>query len=416
MRSDSLLAFALVVPASLGMVSAASAEPVKVALIETLSGPSSLTGKMFQTAVKFALQKLADEKAWPDGVQLLEYDNQSGPSEAADKLRTAINDGARIVVQGASSAIAGQITSDVQKWNARNPGKEVIFLNVGGQAMEFTGTKCHFYHFRWNTYGESRFRAELAAAKQTGALGAKVYFIGQNYSWGQDNQKFVKDYAKEYNYTVVGDVLHDVNKIQDFAPYVAKMKEAAPDTVISSNWGNDLLLLIKAMADSGVKAPLLSSALDAPGYVASVGDAALGDLTSEHFFPDANGEKSAKFAEEYKAKTGQYPYNVQADAVNGIWGLGEALKALKGKAGDPVSAEKIALAMEKVTVESAMGPVTIRQEDHQAITPVAVAEVSKHAKFKVDGTDKGFRTIKLLSGQEAIGPVQPECKMERPKS
>ena len=417
MRKESHLAvLALLAPATLAMAGAASAEPVKVALIETLSGPSSLTGKMFQTAVKFALQKLADEKAWPDGVQLLEYDNQSGPSEAADKLRTAINDGAKIVVQGASSAIGGQLTADIQKHNARNPGKEVIFLNVGGQAMEFTGSKCHFYHFRWNTYGESRFRAELAAALETGALGKKVYFIGQNYSWGQDNQKFVRDYAKQYGYTIVGDVLHDVNKIQDFAPYVAKIKDAGADTVISSNWGNDLLLLVKAMADSGLKAPLLSSALDQPGNIAAAGDAALGDLTVQHFFPDANGEKSVKFSEEYKAKTGVYPYNVQADAVNGIWGLGEALKLLNGKPGDPVSAEKIALAMEKVTVESSMGPVTIRQEDHQAITPVAVSVVSKDAKFKFDNTDKGFKTIKLLSGREAIGPVQSDCNMERPKS
>ena len=153
----------------------ASAEPLKVALIETLSGPASLTGKMVQSATKFALAKMAEDKVWPDGIQLLEYDNQSGPSEAADKLKTAINDGAHIVIQGASSAIAGQITGDVQKHNARNPGKEVMFINVGGQAMELTGTRCHFYHFRWNTYAEGRMRAMFSAAKETGGLGKKVY-------------------------------------------------------------------------------------------------------------------------------------------------------------------------------------------------------------------------------------------------
>ena len=42
-------------------------------------------------------------------------------------------------------------------------------------------------------------------------------------------------------YTVVGDIIHDVNKIQDFAPYVAKIKEAAPDTVITGSWSSDLL-------------------------------------------------------------------------------------------------------------------------------------------------------------------------------
>ena len=129
----------------------------------------------FQSAVKYGLAKLEAEKAWPDGIRLLEYDNQGGPSEAADKLKAAINDGAQIIIQGASSAIGGQITADVQKHNARNPGKEVIWINVGAEAMEFTGPKCHFYHFRWNGNAEIRLKAMLIAMKEANALGNKVY-------------------------------------------------------------------------------------------------------------------------------------------------------------------------------------------------------------------------------------------------
>jgi branched-chain amino acid transport system substrate-binding protein len=405
---------ALAVLASLGMASVASAEPLKVALIETLSGPASLTGKMVQSAVKFGLLKLADDKVWPDGIQLMEYDNQSGPSEAADKLKAAINDGARVVIQGASSAIAGQITGDVQKHNARNPGNEVLYINVGGQAMELTGNRCHFYHFRWNTYAEGRMRAMFSAAKETGGLGKKVFYIGQNYSWGQDVQRITKEYAKQYGYEVVGDVLHDVNKIQDFAPYVAKIKESGADTVVTGNWGNDLLLLIKAAADSGYKGKFLTTALDQPGNIAAAGDAALGDYTVQHYFPDGNDGKSAAFGELYKSKVGDYPYNIQGDTVNGVWALGESLKALKAKAGDKVNVKNIALAMEKVKVESSMGPVTMRSADHQALTPTAVAVVSKDAKYKFDDTDKGFKTVKLVSGKDATGPVQASCKMERP--
>lgn len=406
----------LVAIAGIGVSGAALAEPVKIALIETLSGPASLTGKMVQTAVKFALTKLVDEKVWPDGVQLVEYDNQGGPSEAADKLKTAINDGAHIIVQGASSAIAGQITSDVQKHNLRNPGKEVLYMNVGSQAMELTGSKCHFYHFRWNTYGESRFRALLSTAKESGILGKKIYVIGQNYSWGHDVQSFARDYAKTYGYTIVGDVLHDVNKIQDFAPYVAKMRDAAPDTVITGNWGNDLLLLMKAAANSGLKVRFLTMALDQPGNVATAGDVALGHLVAQHYFPDANGEKTAAFSEQFKSKTGSYPYSVSGDVVHGIWGLGESLKALKAKPGNKVSVSQVALAMENVTLNTDVGLIKMRREDHQAITPVAVAMLSKDARFKFDNTDKGFKTLKLMSGAEATGPVQAACKMARPSN
>src|SRR5260370_18408937 len=78
------------------MAGAASAEPVKIALIETLSGGQAVTGKLFQSSVKYGLARLEAEKAWPDGIKLLEYDNQGGPSEAADKVNAAMNEGAQI--------------------------------------------------------------------------------------------------------------------------------------------------------------------------------------------------------------------------------------------------------------------------------------------------------------------------------
>ncbi len=403
------LAVAALLPAA-----AARAEPLKIALIETLSGGQAVTGKLFQSSVKYGLAKLEADKAWPDGIQLLEYDNQGGPSEAADKLKAAINDGARIIIQGASSAIGGQITADVQKYNQRNPGKEVIYINVGAEAMEFTGSKCHFYHFRWNGNAEIRLKAMMIAMKEANVLGKKIYVIGQNYSWGHDVQKLTRDYAKEFGYEIVGDVIHDVNRITDFAPYVAKIKEAAPDTVVTGNWSNDLLLLMKAAGDSGLKARFLAYWIDQPGNIGNAGDTALGHYTLSTFFADANGDKTAAFAEDFKNKTGAYPLNVQGHTTHGIWGLGEALKAMKATAGDKLDVKKLAFAMENVTVESSMGPIKMRADDHQALLPLAVAIVSKEAKFKADGTDKGFKTIKLLTGAEAAGPVQPTCKMQRP--
>ena len=407
---------ALVCAGSISAAGVASAEPIKIAIIESLSGPQALTGKLSASGVKYGLAQLEAQKVWPDGIQLLEYDNQGGPSEASDKLKAAINDGASLIFQGSSSAVGGQITADVQKHNARNPGNEVIYMNIGGNVMEFTGAKCHFYHFRWNANTEMIFRAEMLAAKAAGGLGKKVYVIGQNYSWGHDVQRFARDNAQEFGYTVVGDVLHDVAKVQDFAPYVAKIKDAAPDTIVTGNWSNDLLLLMKAAGDSGLKAHFLTSALDQPGNIANAGDTAIGHYIAQTFFADANGEKSAAFAEDFKAKTGAYPVNVQGQAVHGILGLGEALKALKGKPGDKLNVKQLAFALEKITVDTAMGPIKMRAEDHQALAPLAVAIVSKDAKFKVDNTDKGFKTVQLVTGEQATGPVQASCKMERPSN
>ena len=385
-------------------------------VIETLSGGQAAIGKMFLTAINYGLIKLNDEKAWPDGIKVLEYDNQGGPSEAADKVKAAINDGAHIIIQGASSAIGGQITDDVRKHNLRNPGKEIIYFNVGAEAMEFTGSKCHFYHFRWNGNAEIRLRALLTAMKDTKTLGTKVYVIGQNYSWGHDVQRLVKEYAKFGNYTVVGDVIHDVNKIQDFAPYVAKIKETGPDTVITGNWSSDLLL-----ADEGGRRfrpqGALRHVLDGPaGQRGQRGRDGDRPLQRVELYPEANGDATAKFADDFKAKMGQYPVFIQGHTVHGIWGLGEALKKLKPAADKKLSVKQLAFAMETVSFNTSMGEVAMRKEDHQALLPLVVATVSKDAKYKVDGTDMGFKPIRLISGKEAASPVQSTCKMERPAS
>jgi len=70
--------------------------------------------------------------------------------------------------------------------------------------------------------------------------------MNQNYSWGADMDKAIKEYAATGGYTVVESTLHDVNKIQDFSPYVAKIKASGAETVLTGNWSNDLLLLMKA--------------------------------------------------------------------------------------------------------------------------------------------------------------------------
>ena len=57
--------------------------------------------------------------------------------------------------------------------------------------------------------------------------------------------------------------------------------------------------------------------------------------------------------------------------------------------------------MEKVRFDTSMGEVAMRAEDHQALLPLVVSTVSKDAKYKVDGTDMGFKPVRLISGKEA---------------
>lgn len=174
------LAFAAAATAAL-LTGAIHAAPVKVGVLETLSGPQAASGQAYRAAIRYTIDKLNADGGWNgQPVQLMDYDNQGGPAGASDKLKAAIADGVQIVVQGASSAIGGQITEDVRKHNLRNPGKEIVYINVGAEALELTGEKCNFHHFRFASDAQIRTKALVSAMKQANVLGTRVYAINQN--------------------------------------------------------------------------------------------------------------------------------------------------------------------------------------------------------------------------------------------
>ncbi|MDF3822584.1 branched-chain amino acid ABC transporter substrate-binding protein [Leptospira sp. 96542] len=404
----------LAVPTALLMACAAHADPVKIAVLETLSGPQASTGQTFRAGVRYAIDKMNAAGGWNgEPVQLVEYDNQGGPAGASDKLKAAIADGVQIVVQGASSAIGGQITEDVRKHNLRNPGKEIVYINVGAEALELTGEKCNFHHFRLTGNAQVRTKVLVQGMKQAKALGTKVYAINQNYSWGQDMENAIVANAAAGGYQVVEKTLHDVNKIQDFAPYIAKISASGAQTVLTGNWSNDLLLMMKAAKAAGLKAAFGTVFLDQPGNIRNAGDTAVGHFIVHAFNAEAAGAEGARFVADYTAKTGHAPVFVEPQTAFGLDMVADALKRTK-PVGGKLDVNAFARAMETARVQTPMGEARMRAEDHQILLPLVVSTVAKDARYKVDDTDLGFKPVKVFSADEAAAPVQSSCKMQRP--
>ena len=393
---------------------AAAAAPVKIGVLETLSGPQASSGQAYRTAVRYAVDQINAAGGWNgEPVQLLEYDNQGGPAGAADKLTAAAADGVHMVVQGASSAIGGQITEDVRKHNLRNPGREIVYINVGAEALELTGEKCNFHHFRFSGDAQLRTKALVNAMKQAGALGTRVYSINQNYSWGQDMERAIADNAAAGGYQVVEKTLHDVNKVQDFAPYVVKIAATKADSVLTGNWSNDLLLLMKASKSAGLKVRFGTVFLDQPGNLANAGDLAIGHFVVHTFNAEAGGAEGERFVNEYKARTGHAPAFIEPQTVFGMAMVADALKRTPAEGG-ALNVNALARALEKARVTSPMGEMSMRAADHQVQMPMVVSTVAKDARYKADETDMGFKPVKRFTAAEASIPAQSACAMKRP--
>ena len=117
------------------------------------------------------------------------------------------------------------------KYNERNPGKEVLYLNYAAVDPALTNEKCNFWHFRFDADGDMKMEALTNfMAKQKNIK--KVYLINQDYSFGKAVAAAARGMLPEKrpDIQIVGDELHPLQKVTDFSPYVAKIKASGADT------------------------------------------------------------------------------------------------------------------------------------------------------------------------------------------
>src|SRR6202158_3117748 len=255
MKSLHLKAALLAAAAVLLSGPAGAQEPVRIAFIDPLSGLAASTG---EAGLK-TFQYLAEQINAKGGVigkklEVVGYDNKVNAQESLVQLQKALDAGIRIITQGNGSNGAAALEDQVGKYNDRNPGKEVIYFNYAAVDPVLTNEKCSFWHFRWDANSDIKMEALTNYMKEVPTI-KKVYLINQDYSFGESVRSTAKKMlaAKRPDIQIVGDELHPLLKITDFAPYIAKIKASGADSVITGNWGQDFALLQKAAADAGLK-------------------------------------------------------------------------------------------------------------------------------------------------------------------
>src|SRR5260370_23207354 len=174
------------VVAALGISAPVKAqETIKIAFIDPLSGGGASTG---EAGLK-TYQCVADQLNAKGGVlgkriEIVGYDNKLNPQESLVQVQKAIDASIRIGTQGNGSGVAAAITDFVAKYNDRNPGKEVLYLNYAAVDPVLTNEKCNFWHFRFDANSDIKMEA-LTNYMEPRANIRKVYLINQDYSFLQ---------------------------------------------------------------------------------------------------------------------------------------------------------------------------------------------------------------------------------------
>ncbi|MCK6414997.1 MAG: branched-chain amino acid ABC transporter substrate-binding protein [Giesbergeria sp.] len=400
---------------------ATAAAPVKLALIESLSGPFANTGEAVFRNIFWAVERvnarggvlLPAAQGGMRPLQVQRFDSKGQNEEALSALRSAIDQGARIVMQGNSSATAAVLIDAINKHNEREPDKRVLFLNYSAVDPILTNEKCSFWHFRFDAHADMRMAALMDVLKADSAV-KSVYLIGQDYSFGQAVLREAKKQlaVQRPDVAIVGDELHPVGRVKDFAPYAVKIKTSGAQTVITGNWGNDLTLLVKAAREVGYTGSFYTFYGNALGAPAAIGDAGVGKVVAvADWLPNVPGAQSEAF---YQAFRERFP-KPQDDYVHMRMQLMVEALAQSIEAAGSVEATAVARQMEKARVQLAGRSGSMRAADHQFQQPLVVGVMDKQGaagvRFDVEGSGYGFRVVRDLPADKAQQPHS--CQMQR---
>ena len=390
----------------------ALAENVKIAFIDPLSGPFAPVGQ----GILYSWQMIADQanrEKWSAGntFEVVGFDNKASPQESLSQLKSAIDQGYRYVTQGNGSAAAAALLDAINKHNERNPGKEVVYINYAAVDPDLTNAKCSFWQFRIDANSDMKMEALTTFMAKKPEI-KKVYIIGQNYSFGHQVTRAAKDYLKRKrpDVQIVGDDLHPIGQVKDFAPYIAKIKASGADTVVTGNWGADLALLIKAAKDADLKADFYTYYASTTGVPTAMGSAGADRVKYVGYWNVNNeGFVGKDIVEGFKKK-----YNDDYYAMATYTGIAMLAKAFnEAKTTDPV---KVAFAMEGMKVKSLNGEVEMRKADHQLQQPLYIATWTKvngkDVKFDQENTGYGWKTDQKIDAFVAAQPTS--CQMKRP--
>ncbi|HEX7955214.1 MAG TPA: branched-chain amino acid ABC transporter substrate-binding protein [Burkholderiales bacterium] len=414
LKTALLLCAAVVAP----MLPAASQaqETIRIAFIEGLSGAFANVGEIGLRHYQLAAETVNARGGVLGGTkfEIVPFDHKTSPQEAQLVFKQAADQGIRYIAQGNGSSVALALSDAVAKHNERYPQKSVIFLNYAAVDPALTNDKCNYWHFRFDADADMKMQALTNYMAQSKAV-RKVYLINQDYSFGQAVARAARTMlaAKRPDIEIVGDDLHPLGKVKDFAPYVAKIKSSGADSVITGNWGNDLALLVKAGREAGLKADFYTYYTGAAGAVTAFGESGVGhvkQVTTWH--SNIGGKRAGEHNAEYRARFPDVKddlyYSAIRESINAL-----ALAIEKAQSADPA---KVVVALENLKFEDDSGEVYIRADNHQLVQPLYISTLVKangrDVKYDVEKTGLGFRTDARVEGKDTVMPTT--CKFQRP--
>jgi len=380
---------------------ALAAKTLKIGIVDCYSGPPATYTNDVRDAFKLEVDKInATGGILGRQVEVLTRDSKFKVDLGLSAAKELIyRENVDILMGTINSALALAISNMCKK-------EKVPFFATFSKSAKITGAKGHRYVF---SITENTALAGKAAAVGLAQKPYMKYWIaGDDYEYGHaladgvwNNLKKMKPGVK-----LLGQSWWKVGE-PDFTPYITAILSAKPDAVIVATGGRDCVPFLKAAKATGFneRVPFFMHTATELSTLKPLGlNAPEGVIgTSNYFFYYPETVANKNFVKKFEAAYNRKP------AVGAVYG-NLAAKYIFGayKKAGVIDTEKFIDNVEGMWVDSAVGKVTMRAYDHQAMLPMFMGVTKKAAGYDfLIATD-----IVTIPGKEVM-PTIAEIKQAR---
>lgn len=358
-------------PASAASSGAAgSTGPIKIGMISAMSGPFADIGKQLQGGIKAFLKQRGDTVAGRK-VEILYRDTTGPVPDVAKRLAT------ELVVQDKVDFLIGfgftpEAAASAQvATEARTP---MVIMNA---ATSVITTKSPYI-----------VRFSMTLPQITAPLGDwaakngihKACTLVADFAPGHDAETWFTKTFTAGGGQIIEAIKAPLNS-PDFSAYMQRVKDAHPDAVfVFVPAGEQSISVMKSfhdrgLAEAGIKLLATGDVLDDHG-LATIGDAALGAISTHHYSVAHDSPENKAFLEAYRAANGDdagLPNFMSVAAYDGMTAIYQVVDKLAGK----LDSDKEMELFKSISFTSPRGPISIDPATRDIIQTVYLRRVEK---------------------------------------
>jgi branched-chain amino acid transport system substrate-binding protein len=318
---------------------AGAADPVKIGLVTTLSGPGGYTGSDVRDGFQLAVAQEGGKLGGVPVSVMVEDDGLKPEQGRAIADRFLQQDHAKIVTGIVFSNVMAVVAPDVLSAGS-------IYVSPNAGPSTFAGENCNKDLFVASFQNDA---ANIPVGVYAEKRGYKnIAVVTPDYIAGRD---MVTGFKLGYHgqtqeiYTRLGQT--------DFSAEIARIRDAKPDALFYFLPGGDGITFLKQEAQSGLKIPIMVTdfSLDQT-ILGAVGDAALGAAIIGHYNTDFPNAANKAFVSAFQAKYGRLPTFYAAQGYDTAHLIGTALKAAGG---DDTKIDVMRATLKKAAISSVRG-------------------------------------------------------------